>query len=211
MAHPNSRPKVERTCRNCGAVFFVHPCRSSALFCSVPCWKAVGRGPDTKPRKSRWDKREKNAGWRGGKRVNPHGYVEIIGFYRSGKHEAEHRVIAERVLGKLLPVGAEVHHVNTDKTDNRTCNLAILQDTREHLELHRKMRVRAAGGNPWRDRLCCSCGPRPASEFYRGVNGYSGECRRCSIRNATDRVDRKGRDKHNAERRRRYRLQVQRS
>jgi hypothetical protein len=36
-------------------------------------------------------------------------------------------LIAEKVLGKPLPEGAHVHHVNEIKDDNRNSNLVICQ------------------------------------------------------------------------------------
>ena len=51
-----------------------------------------------------------------------------------------YRQIAERALGKPLPAGAEVHHLNGDPSDNRPGNLVICQDAEYHDLLHRRMR-----------------------------------------------------------------------
>ena len=168
-----------------------------------------GRGPDLKQRKNRSDVGPLSASWKGGRRINPQGYIDIINSSGHGKHRVEHRMIVERVMGKPLPVSAKVHHVNTDRSDNRNCNLVVLQSDADHAELHRKMRVRAHGGDPWLDRMCCTCGPRPSEAFYRTKKGgYSGECKSCSIKRTTERVERIGRDQFNAERRRVYRIEV---
>ena len=117
--------------------------------------------------------------------INQRGYV-IRNRFNGGGNKGQHILIVEGVLGKPLPPKAVVHHVNRQPGDNRHQNLVALQDNIEHIELHRKMRVRAAGGNPWRDRLCVRCGPRPVSEFYRGHRtqpgrgwAWSSECKAC--------------------------------
>jgi hypothetical protein len=103
----------------------------------------------------------------------------------TGDWRYQHDVIAEAALGHRLPDGAELHHVDEVKTNNANNNLAILQSSAEHQELHRKMRVRAAGGDPWRDRRCCDCGPRPADEFRKG-DRWLAACRPCERRRALD-------------------------
>ncbi len=65
--------------------------------------------------------------------------------------------LAEAALGHELPKGALVHHVDQDRTHNWNGNLVILQSQGDHNELHRKMRVRARGGDPWTQQTCCTC------------------------------------------------------
>lgn len=48
-----------------------------------------------------------------------------------------HRLVAELVIGKPLPNGAVVHHVNRDPLDNRHRNLVICQSQAYHASLHR--------------------------------------------------------------------------
>lgn len=57
----------------------------------------------------------------------------------------EHRVIAERVLGRKLRRGEVVHHINMDKTDNRNCNLLICS-AEYHKYLHHAMAAAYAMG-----------------------------------------------------------------
>lgn len=60
-----------------------------------------------------------------------------------GKNEykAEHVLMAEKALGKPLPPGAEVHHVDRDKSNNNTktkWNLVVCPDHSYHALLHRR-------------------------------------------------------------------------
>lgn len=62
----------------------------------------------------------------------------------------EYTRIAERALGKSLPPGALVHHVNGDPLDNRNSNLVICQDTAYHSLLHRRTdALKACGHADW--------------------------------------------------------------
>jgi hypothetical protein len=67
----------------------------------------------------------------------------------SGEYKFEHVLIAEKALGKPLPKGAVVHHVDRDSMNNNTkspWNLVVCPDQAYHLLLH--ARVRALGYDP---------------------------------------------------------------
>lgn len=68
-----------------------------------------------------------------------------------------HIVIAEAALGKPLPIGVHVHHVDENKWNNTNKNLVICQDAKYHQLLHARARVLRAGGNPNLQRICCHC------------------------------------------------------
>lgn len=52
---------------------------------------------------------------------------------RGGRHE--HRVYAEKMLGRKLQAGEIVHHQNGDKRDNQLENLEVMTQS-EHARLH---------------------------------------------------------------------------
>ena len=60
----------------------------------------------------------------------------------------EHLVIAEKVLGGPLPDGAEVHHANGIRSDNRNENLVICESRAYHRLLHQRMKAVALGHPP---------------------------------------------------------------
>jgi hypothetical protein len=64
---------------------------------------------------------------------------------------AEHTLVAERSLGKRLPAGAQVHHVDEDRKNNKPANLVVCQDQTYHKLLHRRMvALRECGHADWR-------------------------------------------------------------
>lgn len=60
---------------------------------------------------------------------------------------AEHRVIAEHVLGYALPAKVQTHHVNEKKKDNRHSNLVICENQTYHKLLHRRAAALRATGS----------------------------------------------------------------
>jgi len=85
---------------------------------------------------------ERNAMWKGGRRINGRGHVAI----RNNNHPnsvdgyiLEHRMIASNVLGRPLKDGEIIHHINRNPADNRNENLMICNQS-YHDFLHHKMR-----------------------------------------------------------------------
>jgi hypothetical protein len=93
-------------------------------------------------------------------RQPPGGLVKLNTGYLTlrvdGKPKLHHVIIAERALGRPLPKGAEVHHVNEDPSDNSPSNLVVCPDAAYHRLLHARMRARDACGNPdWKKCGVC--------------------------------------------------------
>lgn len=159
-----------RTCEQCGAGFLAlesNVRRGNGRFCSRSCeanWRRVN-DPVWFDRRSAIARNAAPSGaehykWRGGRKATTRGYVRVLhkGHPRATSgYVFEHVMVAERALGKPLPAGAVVHHVNGEPGDNRSCNLAVLPDTGYHMALHARLRVLRLGGDPFRQWTCSTC------------------------------------------------------
>ena len=66
---------------------------------------------------------DKHSCWRGGRRIDDHGYMRIT--LASKKWRYEHRLVMEKFLGRPLERKENVHHINGNKSDNRIENLEL--------------------------------------------------------------------------------------
>ena len=116
---PNSRARQRKHC-----------CRE----CYAATRRGVRRGPTG-------DGRVKNgAYWYV---YNP-GHPAAVG---NGKtYVAEHRLVAELKIGRLLAQDEVVHHINGDTTDNRPENLEVMTWS-EHASLHARAKDRDENGS----------------------------------------------------------------
>ncbi len=86
----------------------------------------------------RYGRTERIVGLPGLGTINRDGYVV---FNINGVPTYEHILKAEKALGRPLPKGAVVHHMNRKPWDNDTpLNLVICPDQGYHLLLHRRMK-----------------------------------------------------------------------
>ena len=88
--------------------------------------------------------------WKGGRIKTSAGYIAVSApghprpDRRAGRgYVLEHILVAEKALGRFLPQGVEVHHVNEKKDDNRNQNLVICENSAYHGLLHKRMKERA--------------------------------------------------------------------
>lgn len=73
-----------------------------------------------------------------------------------GRRKLEHVAIAEAALGKALPKGSHVHHVDYNPSNNSRGNLVVCPDAAYHKLLHVRTDAYRACGNPtW--RRCAGC------------------------------------------------------
>lgn len=106
-----------------------------------------------------------------GRTITRDGYVLVR---INGRLRPEHRVIAERILGRALLSSEDVHHRNGDKADNRPENLAVV-DKRMHAHRHNEERglrrrrdLRLPGEENFEIACACGCGQRLARFDDRG-------------------------------------------
>ncbi len=124
---------IHKLCEGCGQeiVFPEHfrACRRRAKrFCSYECRSLLING-------------SAHSNWQGGNYKVGKGYFrQNIGI---GQTQYQHRVIAERVLGRKLKRSETVHHINANKEDNRNSNLLICTNS-YHRWLHGEMSRRYA-------------------------------------------------------------------
>ena len=97
-----------------------------------------------------------------------------------GGRRFEHVLIAEAVLGRPLPNGAEVHHVNGDGSDNRPGNLVICPSRSYHRLLHKRQRaLDMCGHADWQKCEICGEYDDPANMYIRSRGGgFHRECNR---------------------------------
>jgi len=126
---------------------------------------------------------EKSPVWKGGRHKDGCGYFLIPApdhpRANAKGYVPEHVLIAEKALGKPLPPGAEVHHVNRKRDDNTRGNHVICQDKAYHKFIERRgWALRACGHVGWRKCWICQNYSAP-SNLYIGAKGWPIFHRKC--------------------------------
>ena len=111
---------------------------------------------------------------------------EKIGYYKA-------RQVAEKVLGRSLPTGVVIHHVDEDPTNNNNSNLVVCENQSYHFLLHRRMKaLKACGHASWRKCQFCEeydslknlyIAPNDRQSYHRSChNQYQKEYSNAGIR-----------------------------
>jgi len=100
-----------------------------------------------------------------------------------GRTMFEHILIVESVLGRKLPAGAVVHHVDGDPSNNAHSNLVLCPSQAYHMLLHARARTLAAGANPDTHRVCSKCRvAKPFSDFHKKLLRLHDACKPCRVK-----------------------------
>jgi hypothetical protein len=116
-----------------------------------------------------------------GRRIEGPGYI-VLANGKKGRGIYEHVLVVERAIGRKLPVGAVVHHVDLVEGNNANNNLVVCVNQAYHMLLHALFRILQAGGNPHLDKICGKCrSVKPKNEFHRNKSSWDGRAKLCKI------------------------------
>ena len=123
-----------------------------------------------------------SSNWKGGRIVNREYNRVLIQAPNNSRamihgYVYEHILVAEKVLGKPFPVGAVVHHIDGNASNNEHSNLVICENNAYHLILHRKKRsLEASGHANWRKCWICKQYDAPDKLYIKARACYHRTC-----------------------------------
>jgi len=153
---------VEKSCKQCGKVFYVKNYRKdTARFCSRSCSAKYRYHHDKSLRDnlSHQYHGKDHPMWRGGKTRNTQGYILIHSpehpFCDKRGYVREHRLVMEKELGRYLKQSEVVHHLNGKRDHNKIENLKLMKK-KDHDRIGPNIFLE---GKKYK-RICPECGKR---------------------------------------------------
>jgi hypothetical protein len=120
---------------NAGTFKIGHPAPTTAFKKNQKAWN-LGKS-------NHWCKGVKNINWNFGV-INDNGYKSILSLDHPSVtkkgYVREHRLIAEKIIGRYLNKIECIHHINEIKTDNRPENLYLFANSTEHARYHKNIK-----------------------------------------------------------------------
>lgn len=110
-----------------------------------------------------WNTGIKNPNWKGGRSIASNGYVLIrVGVQHHladiRGYAYEHRLVAEKKIGRRLRRGELVHHIDGGRSNNHPRNLEVLSSIAHHFVEHRGKNSKAKRMPGERNvKVCCAC------------------------------------------------------
>lgn len=116
------------------------------------------------------------------KYLTSNGYIRIFSPKHPRQHKGfvyEHILEVEKKIGRFLRKKEMVHHLNEIKSDNRSENLYLCKDQREHSRIHAGWEK--INGEWWRNCGGCKKKLKLKNNFYFRKNGLSiSKCKKCN-------------------------------
>lgn len=118
--------------------------------------------------------------YNGGKNTGGN-YIRILckGHPRADGHGYVHEqiLVVEKAIGKYLPEGSEIHHVDGNRHNNAPSNLVLCQDRAYHMMLHQRQRAYEASGHAnWRKCHICKEYDTPDKLYVKGSMAAHRSC-----------------------------------
>lgn len=93
----------------------------------------------------------------------------------NGRSVMRHVLAAEKAIGKKLPLGVEVHHVDDDRGNDTNSNLIVCQDRAYHMLLHKRTKaLKISGHANWITCQICKqySPPEEIKSYSNGVKWH---------------------------------------
>lgn len=191
---------MKKPCLICGKTLITTPsevAKGKGKFCSMACYSLSKKGKPLTVTPKVLAARKKRVGtgaprWAGGITRHSKGYTLVYSSDHPRAHKNyvyEHILVVEKSLGRFLLPHEEIHHLNSDKSDNRLENLHICQSRQEHVRLdlgwwkegskwfkkcpYCKLDLEVNQENFWRRsngqfiHVCKSCGHKRGKKTYK--------------------------------------------